>query len=262
VLASVLAGESNTNPIRVGLMIQYYGEADQLVPAHGSIIELKPGESAFLHWQIPDVDGAAIAQAGISVSSDVPVEGVLYLDHLSWDGSPDVRLHRPAVPGRMWKRQWVNAADYFEDEFGEAFRVIQNRGRGLVITGAREWTSYSAQASITPHLVDAFGLAARVQGQERYYALLLSNRDKVRLVKRLDGETVLGERAFPWEFGKAYTLRLEVEGDHIRALVDGIGLFRVEDSNCPLTGGGIALLCERGRIGTDEVLVAPFEVSD
>jgi hypothetical protein len=157
----------------------------------------------------------------------------------------------------MWKRQWVNAADYFEDEFGEAFRVIQNRGRGLVITGTREWTEYSVQASMTPHLADTFGLAARVQGQERYYALLLSDREKVRLIKRLDGETVLEERAFPWEFGEPYALKLEVQGNHIRGWVDGVELFNVEDALRPLSGGGIALVCERGRVGTDAVLVAP-----
>jgi hypothetical protein len=257
VLASVLAGASNTNRIRVGLIIQWYGEADQLVSTQGPMSELEPGELASLNWQIPEVGGAAIAEVGVSIASDETVEGVLHLDRLSWDGPPHVKFHRPAASGRMWKRQWVNAADYFEDEFGEAFRVIQNRGRGLVITGTREWTEYSVQASLTPHLADAFGLAARVQGQERYYALLFSDRDKVRLIKRLDGETVLEERAFPWEFGKPYELKLEVQGNHIRSWVDGVELFSVEDALRPLSSGGIALACENGRIGTDEVLVLP-----
>ena len=30
-------------------------------------------------------------------------------------------------------------------------------------------------------------------------------------------------------------------------------LFKVEDLDRPLSGGGIALVCEEGRIGTDEV---------
>ena len=126
----------------------------------------------------------------------------------------------------MWKRQWVNAADFFEDEFGEAFRVIQNRGRGLVITGTREWTDYSVQASITPHLVKAFGLAARVQGLERYYALLLSNQNTIKLIKRLDGEIVLAEQAFAWEFGQPYHLELPtsfVEAQ-LEAVFDDIGV--------------------------------------
>jgi hypothetical protein len=157
----------------------------------------------------------------------------------------------------MWKRQWVNAADLFENRFDEAFRVIQNRGRGLVITGTREWTDYSVQARITPHLAKAFGLAARVQGLERYYALLLSEQNTIKLIKRMDDEIVLAEQTFAWEFGRPYDLQLTVIGTGISASVDGALLFDVEDLDRPLTGGGIALVCEEGRIGTDEVYVRP-----
>jgi len=135
--------------------------------------------------------------------------------------------------------------------------VIQNRGRGLVITGTREWTDYSMQASITPHLVRAFGVAARVQGLERYYALLLSNRNTIKLIKRLDGEIVLAEGAFDWEFGQPHKLQITVQGNQILGFADGALLFKVEDLDHSLSGGGIALVCEEGRIGTDEVSVRP-----
>jgi hypothetical protein len=157
----------------------------------------------------------------------------------------------------MWQRQWVNTADVFTAEFEEAFRVIQNRGRGLSITGTREWKDYSIQTTITPHLAKAFGLAARVQGLERYYALLLSERNRVKLIKRYDGETVFAEQAYPWEFGKPYALRLDVQASQIQAWVDGKLLFTVEDSKDPLTNGGIALVCEEGRVGADVVQVKP-----
>jgi hypothetical protein len=156
----------------------------------------------------------------------------------------------------MWKRQWVNAADYFEDEFAEAFRVIQNRGRGLVMTGTREWTDYTVQAVITPHLAKAFGLAARLQGLERYYGLLLSNQNTIKLIKHLDGEILLAERTFDWKLGQPYDLRMTVKGNQILAAVDGELFFKVEDLDRPLFSGGIALVCEEGRIGTDEVSVS------
>jgi hypothetical protein len=157
----------------------------------------------------------------------------------------------------MWKRQWVNAADTFADEFAKGFRVIQNRGRGLVITGTREWSDYCLQATITPHLAKAFGLAARVQGLERYYALLLSDRNSLKLVKRLDGETVLAEGPCAWEFGTSYELRLEVQGNQIRAWVGDMLLIRVDDLVGGISSGGIALICEEGRIETEAVLVMP-----
>ena len=255
--ASVLANSSNTKPIKVGLILQSYGEADDLVSTHGDLAELMPGETANLELLIPELGGAPIAQVGIALSSDEPTEGIIHLDRLSWNGTPNVTFHRPEAAGRMWKRQWVNAADYFEDEFGEAFRVIQNRGRGIVITGTREWTDYSVQTAITPHLVRSFGLAARVQGQERYYALLLTDQNTVRLVKRLDGESILAERSQPWELGKTYDLKLTVRGMQVQAWLNGTLLFSVEDTSRPLMDGGIALVCEEGRIGTDRVTIHP-----
>ncbi len=255
VRAVLFADEKNFKSIEVGLQLQTYGRDDVTEFFHGAKQSLAPGESIQLEWQVPDLGGAPVTQIGIAISSDEASEGEVYLDTLSWDGVPQVTFRRPAAPGKLWKRQWVNAADFFEDEFGEAFRVIQNRGRGLVITGTREWMDYSVQAAITPHLVNSFGLAARVQGQERYYALLLADQNTVKLVKRLDGEVVLAEQAFEWKFGQPYELQIAVQGGQIQAWVDGVLLFKIEDLDRPLLGGGIALVCEEGRIGTDEVSV-------
>lgn len=63
----------------------------------------------------------------------------------------------------------------------------------------------------------ATGIGARVQGMQRYYALLLSSDDTgatntTKLVKALDGETVLAETAFPWRYGRTYVLSLSVVG--------------------------------------------------
>jgi ADP-ribosylglycohydrolase len=256
--AALFASGMNTKPITVGLVIQSYGEADQLVTTHGPVSKLDPGKTAHLEWQMPDLGGASIVHVGISISSDEPAEGAILLDSLTWEGTPNVVFHRPVGSGRMWKRQWVNAADYFEDEFGEAFRVIQNRGRGLVITGTREWTDYSVQANITPHLVKTFGLAARVQGQERCYALLLSDQKTIKLIKRLNGEVVLAEQPYDWQFGMSYQMRLAVQANQILAYVNGALIFKAEDQDRPLFSGGIALVCEEGRIGTDAVSVMPI----
>jgi ADP-ribosylglycohydrolase len=253
--ATLFADRKNSKSVGVGFQLQIYGEEDRPVAVQGPGQTLPPGEAMHLEWQVPDLGGMPIAQIGISISSNEPADGVIYLDRLAWDGSPNVAFHRPVASGRMWKQEWVNGADFFEDGFGEAFRVIQNRGRGLVITGTREWTDYRVQASITPHLVKAFGLAARVQGLERYYALLLCNQNTIRLIKRLDGEILLAEQAFAWEFGQPYRLQITVKGNRILVSVDGVLLLQVNDLDRPLSGGGIALVCEEGRIGTDEVSV-------
>jgi hypothetical protein len=86
---------------------------------------------------------------------------------------------------------------------------------------------------------------------------LLSNRNAIKLIKRLDGEVVLAEKAFSWEFGRPYSLRIVVRGNEIVGIVDEKLFFKVEDMDRPLSNGGIALICEEGRIGTDEVSIKP-----
>jgi hypothetical protein len=134
---------------------------------------------------------------------------------------------------------------------------MQNRGTGLLIQGTREWTDYRVSATIAPHMVKAAGLGARVQGMRRYYALLLCHDGTARLVKALDGETVLDETSFAWTCGGPYELSVQVVGTHLRAAVDGAVLFDVEDADRPLTGGGVALICQEGRMSTDAVTVRP-----
>jgi ADP-ribosylglycohydrolase len=252
--ARVGAGAENGNLAQVGLVIQHYAKDDLTVARLGPERVLSAGEWETLEWRAPNLDGAPIAAVGISISTETAAEGCLYIDWLTWDGAAEVAFQR--APGQMWRRQWVNAADYFTDEFGEAFRLIQNRGRGLVMTGTREWMDYCVQAVITPHLAESFGLAARVQGQERYYALLLTGGASARLVKRLDGETILSETPFAWQFGQPYDLRLELLGSRISAWVNGLMLFSVEDAE--LTSGGVGLVCESGRVGTEWVRVSPY----
>ena len=116
---------------------------------------------------------------------------------------------------------------------------------------------YRVSADVTPHMAKAAGIAARVQGLRRYYALLLCRDGRACLVKALDGDTVLAETDFPWEFGQTHELSLEVVGTRLRAWIGGQQLFGVNDADRPLIGGGVALVCEEGRTATDAVTVQP-----
>ena len=75
----------------------------------------------------------------------------------------------------LWRRAWVDAVDHFEGRYFEAFRISQNEGRGVMAQGTRDWIDYSVTAEITPYLARNAGIAIRVQGLKRYYALLLGS---------------------------------------------------------------------------------------
>lgn len=124
--------------------------------------------------------------------------------------------------------------------------------------GTREWTDYVATADVAPHLAKAAGLAVRVQGMRRYYALLLCDDQKVRLIKALDGDTILAEIDYPWQLGQSYDLQLQANGNRLTGSINGEVVCDVTDNERPLTGGGVALVCEEGRTATNEVAVAPI----
>ena len=249
--------------MQANLYVRIYGAKDEKYILRGLQAELKPGASQVLTWKVDDTGGAPIAEVGVEISSQHGASGVAYLDYLTWDGAPTVTFKRPEQRGVMWKRAWVNSLDHEErrdvgDWYPEAYRLIQNNGRGLLTQGTREWTDYKVSAPLTPHMCQATGVAARVQGLERYYALLLSHENKAQLVKVLEGETVLAEKAFNWQFGQAYELTLQVQGNRLVGSINGQQLFDYEDKDNPLTGGAIGLVCEEGRVACNSVTVQPI----
>jgi ADP-ribosylglycohydrolase len=221
------------------LLVRVYGAGDELE-------ELRGPEGA-LQWRVPDTGGRPIAQVGVATS------GPARLRSLTWDGAPDVALG-PAE-GSMWRRAWVRAVDHWDDHWPEPFRLIQDRGRGLLIQGTRDWTDYEVRASVAPETVAAAGIAARVQGMRRYYALLLW-RDRVRLVRELDRPAVLADAALRRrDYGEPHELSLRVAGSSLIGIVDGRTRLVAEDG--ALTGGAVALVCEEGCLTCDAVRVAP-----
>jgi hypothetical protein len=159
----------------------------------------------------------------------------------------------------MWQAAWVQAVDQLGRHWPEPYRVVQNRGRGLLIQGTKEWRDYQVSAAITVHLARAAGIALRVQGLQRYYALLLFDDGTARLIKALDGDTVLAQTRFSWQLESTYELRLQAVGARLQAWIDGPLLFDLHDAGCPLSGGGVALVCEEGAISCEAVTVRPAE---
>jgi ADP-ribosylglycohydrolase len=268
--AQVIADDANTAPIQFCLYVRVYNAEESLTvhrsPAQTLDVIPTPlpapgrgrGRGYPLTWTAPDTGGSPIAEVGVEIASDTRADGTLYLDWLTWDGAPDVLLGRPEAGGDVWHRAWVNAADHAH--FGGAarpYRVMQDEGVGLLIQGEREWRDYTVSAAVTPALAASAGIAACVQGQKRYLALLLCRDGKARLVKALDGLTTLAEADFAWEYDRPYTLSLRTNGSQIEGRVDDALTLTAEDRDRPLQSGAVALVVEEGRIDCGPVRVAP-----
>jgi ADP-ribosylglycohydrolase len=259
VKANVITDEGNSKAVSCRLFIHAYGPDDLLHIHYGPEAVLKPGSAHEFEWRVGDAGGQPISSIGFELTAEEAASGVVYLDYLTWSGTPEVMLTQPTGGGTMWRRAWVNGVDRYDDRWPEPYRLIQNSGTGLLIQGTREWTDYEVSAPVRPHMVTSAGIGARVQGMRRYYALLLTEGDKIRLVKALDGEVVLAERSLPWQFDITYELCLKVQGNRLRASIDGEEIFDMKDDDRSLTGGAVALVCEEGRMESEVVRVRPLE---
>jgi len=265
--------------------------------AQGGLREVRLGEPERIarapqriSRRVPDLDGQPIATVGLRFrAARVGGAAAVLLHSLDWSGEPEVTFTWPGdvAPPRdgvtskdgdtfqVWRHAWANGIDQWDDVWDVPFRLVQNRGRGLLIQGTRDWRNYAAEATLRIDLADAAGIAVRVQGMERYYALLLTSQGTARLIRRLEGDTVLREIPYPWEPDRPYTLRLAAEGATIRASVDGVVLPEwVEEASAahdgsphsvgsadgaaPLSSGAIAYVLERGTLASAAMRVVPI----
>jgi ADP-ribosylglycohydrolase len=255
--ARVEADAGNARPVDCTLLLHVYDARDEVRTLHGPTAQLLPGAEHVFEWRIPDTAGRPIARAGIELNAPSASDGTVYLDYLDWEGTPDVVLGRPECGGEMWRRAWVDGVDHVDRWGAEPYRVSQDSGTGLLIQGGREWTDYEVSAHLTPRMCRSAGLGARVQGMRRYYALLFAPGGIARLVKALDGETVLAQVPFPWQYDVSYDVALRAEGHRLQGFVNGELLLSADDTDRPLTGGAVALVCEEGRLESGPVTVRP-----
>lgn len=239
----VYAGVSSPD---ANLYIAYYGDGDETCYVDVD----SPDDALNPSLHVPTVPGP-IFEVGLRLNKDVSLQ----LDHVGWQGNPEVTFERPKHKGVMWKRAWVDAVDQLVG-WSEMFRLVQNEGLGMISQGTREWTNYVVSADVTPHLVSRAGVAARVQGLTRFYALLVTLDQKVQLVKSVHAESVLAEAEFNWTLGDTLNMSLHVNGDALVGEINGAVVLTATDA--ALDSGAIGLVVADGRTATNTVTVAPL----
>jgi len=259
--ARVLAAESNAAPMQVRLMVRTYKDGETLELYDSPDWTLAPGEAKNIEWMIPENVPMPVATAGLSVAG--PEGSAMVLDSMTWHGVPSLNLTAPPQTGVWWRkmpvwaRSFTSLVDHYYGGNTVSFSLMQNRGRGLLHTGSGEWEDYCVSAGINPMLAKEFGIAARVQGLTRYYALLLRAGGKAVLVRMKHQETVLAETDFAWEFRKVVVFRMEVKGIRIRGWIDGREIFDVNDPVDGLTRGGIGFVITEGGIKAQCLSLTP-----
>ena len=170
-------------------------------------------------------------------------------------------LKRPDNKGKgdFWRGAWVNGVRKFQKHMKAPFYIAQNSGEGILIHGTRDWKDYSVFAhQLKVHLGAPTGVAVRVQGLNRYYALVCVRGNRVALVKARDEKrTELASAAFEWNLDTGYRVSVTVEGKLIKRIVgDGPAL---QATDADYLEGGIGLVVADGSVSVDRFEVAQLE---
>ncbi|KAI1398158.1 ADP-ribosylation/Crystallin J1 [Hypoxylon fuscum] len=260
------ADTDNTAPLKVGIMGMAYKSTGQLM-AFGPVADiLCPGDSKSVTYRVPPLDNNPIMKVGLTISRDETFRGfngAIWLDRFGWTGTPNLILRTTdrskGGPQEFHKRSFVSNADVF-DISGDVFVVAQDEGQGMVCYGTREWEDYRAvfQNFVITRGSPA-GVAARVRGLNRYYALLFEADERgSRLVLTKTRDDVIINcvtRAFKWHYNLKYTVTLEVDGDEISAQVDNV---RISAKDPEYRGGGIAMITTNGAVLVDYIQIGPL----
>lgn len=253
VTAQVAAGAGNTGDVTASLVLRAYDENDALVPHDGESVAIAPGETATLEWTVPALGNCPVQAVGLRIAGSA--NDVLALDSLTWSDAPAVTLGRSQGEGDMWRQAWVDGVDIWEPRWGNDFHLTQNRGIGLIAQGTEGWQDYTAAATARIPLAASAGIAVRIGGMQRYYALVLREGGKAQLVKCVGDVRVLAEADFDWEVDREYAFELRAEGPHLRGTIDGDLVLEAIDNDHPLTGGSAGFVTEVGTIVSGPITV-------
>ena len=270
-ISAVIKGDlNNIQKISCCLFISCYGPSDKKFIYKSDVKKINPGTFTEFNWTIGVEDGYPIYEIGLMILSDRDkVKGKIYLDFISINGEPKTTFKRPKHvifnergdipqinPAVMWRNSWVKATDHWtERSWEKAFKIGNNCGRGMIITGSNSWKDYFIKSKLRCNLGNSFGLSVRVQGLERYYALEITKYSKLRLIKMLDGIKILKEIDLKMEFNKLYQFYLSVNGNSIKGSIDDIYNIEFEDKDNPLLFGGINLVVDSGTMIAEEINV-------
>ncbi|KAM5356809.1 hypothetical protein ACJ41O_003455 [Fusarium nematophilum] len=220
---TALLRNSGLEDVQVGLRLRVYSQNDEVIPVDGPVTTLSPGQTQPLEWTIPDnMDSQPIQRVGIVLKAltDSPYTGTIWLDSLGWTGTPRMILRQPSQkPCQFWHRAWVNGVTNFPHMFmNRSFVISQSKGEGIITCGTREWTDYRVSVpKLKINFGSSLGVAIRVQGLNRYYAVVFVKGGGIALVKAWDAERItLAKAPFEWSLDEEYGVVLEAGGDEIR----------------------------------------------
>jgi ADP-ribosylglycohydrolase len=205
----------------------------------------------------PGDQGFPVRDFGFEIAGQHGAAGRVLIDTVTYGGAPRLR-----IDGELPRTEsgaalgWVADLNVISGRISAGKQPLicygKNEGRGVLVTGADDWTDYTISARLSIHCADAAGLIARYQGLQRFVALT-KTRDALKLVRNFYGETILAQIPCSWEVDELHSVSLTVRGRRVTASLDGKEVLTAEDTD--LGHGGAGFLVDSGLAGFRELAI-------
>jgi len=206
-----------------------------------------------LEFNVPFIEAACISEVGVifrAAYSGMWGSLVAWIDDFDITGSPDYTIDFSKEHMDIW-----NAIHHEVSQFTKLKGIWRLQGSDLsgscadfgeAYTGDVNFKDYSFSATVKPKLGAWHGINFRVQGAIRSYALVLTENNKIRLMKNENGYSTLCETDYTWETGSCYRFTIEAKGNEFTVFDKGCEILRYTDSDKPYLNGAIGASVRNG----------------
>jgi hypothetical protein len=189
-------------------------------------------------WQeitftIPDLDGAMVDEIGIVLEGNSPSKykdlGRLFIDEFKVYGKADYKIDikkQKKEFGSILPFSHNHGAWSIEEGYMQAITV----DHAEAMTGNYFMKDVSVLGEVIPESGESHLISARVQGALRGYYAGFDGKDRVAILLNNKSMTTLAVAEFNWEQGKKYNFELNLQGDDINFLIDGVKVLSVRDN--------------------------------
>lgn len=234
---------------------------------YGGWIGLEPGKWELLSWEIPEMEGELLDEAGVCFltgEADEVDAFSCYIDDLYYEGKPDYTIDFAEEREEIWPglhreiSQFTRLKGMLSLREGRLHLSCSDFGEAY--TGGWNWTDYEVCGYLTPYTEGSHMIQARVQGGMRSYAFGLLRGGKAGLLKNCGKYEILIRKDFFWELRKEYRLVIKVKGKDIRVEIDGIlvGEYRDEEDAYEYGSVGVAVR-DGGHCSLRKMCIAPVQ---
>lgn len=218
--------------------------------ADGTMIYSDPAQGndqgTFTIQWTPQFHGIA-AELGLERTSAEAVEGKDLIDCISISGTSKVCF--PAgeqdFTGYLSSMSGMRPG-FSNDKLPGTRYFISNTQEGSLITGDRTWGDLNLEAQFVIHAADRSGLLFHYQGLQRWHGVLF-NRNKIQLIRRFYGESVLAETDFAWQENIPMQIVIRCCNSKITVCLDGKEILSAQDDI--FTCGGAGVYVHHGTCG-------------